>query len=115
MATTEAITQRDRALSSANRKRIAIAGIRAQLASGRLTVADVMMDPPDALTGTPLIDILRMQRASRRNGLSIAIIGEEAIDANVNLLLPLGCASARVRAWVASHGMRSTPVGRWTA
>lgn len=108
-------TQRDRALNSANEKRAAIASIRVQLSSGQLTVADVMLDPPVALKDTPLIDILRMQRARRRNGLSLAIIGEEAIDANVNLLLPLGCASARVRAWVAAHGMRSTPIGRWTA
>lgn len=115
MATTEAITQRDRALSSANQKRIAIAGIRAQLSSGQLTIADVMMDPPRELLATPLIDILRMQRGRVRSGLSLTIIGEEAIDANVNLLLPLGIASARVRGWVAAHGMRSTPIGRWTA
>lgn len=109
------ITQRDRALNSANEKRAALAAIRVQLSSGQLTVADVMLDPPAALQDTPLIDILRMQRSRRRNGLSLAIVGEEAIDANVNLLLPLGCASARVRSWVAAHGMRSTPIGRWTA
>lgn len=102
--------QREAARLSANDKRRAVAATRQRLQSGTLTLADAMSNPPDELLRYPLIDVIRFTRRSLRpGGGSFVAIGRQAIRDDVNLMVPLGRASARSRAWVAEFGTH----GQW--
>ena len=101
--------QRARALTEANAQRARQAQLRSDMIAGRLTLAEIMAQPPPDLARTMLIDVIRMMRSSvsaRRSSPVMTRIGREAVAAGVNLLVPLGDASVRSRAWVAAHGGR---------
>ncbi len=86
------------------------AAVRAALRSGTLTLQDAMTSPPPELLRDPLIDVLRHGRGCcRRSPAWMEKLGREAVRDGVNLMVPLGRASARSRAWVAEHGSH-----RWT-
>jgi hypothetical protein len=78
---------------------------RRALRTGALSMEAVMRDPPPALAGVPLIDVVRLGYRYR-NGGAITEIGRMALRDGVNLMMPLGTASVRSREWVARHGCR---------
>lgn len=90
----------------AHAKRRGMAAVRRKLRTGELTLGDVMAAQPAELNDVLLVDVLRWAR--RCGGKRVAeIVGREALRDQVNLMVPLGRASARSRAWVAEHGVRS--------
>jgi hypothetical protein len=106
MATLE-VPQHMQALQRGNELRGRRAEAKRRLRSGDLSLADAMGDPPPEIAGMLLIDVIRALGTSRRA--SLQDLGRMAIADRVNLMVPLGGASARSRAWVATHG------GRWTS
>ena len=97
--------KRDASLHNANTTRLELSLTRRSLRSGALTLDAVMTDPPDVLRNVPLIDVIRWTRTQgRRRAVAFTVIGQRAVQDNVNLMRPLGEASARSRAWVAEHG-----------
>jgi len=101
------------ALRQANRQRAAIAAITAEARADRLNFEQLLLDPPDALAGYPLIDVLRLGR-TRRNAQWIVRLGRDAARADVNLLAPLGRCSQRSRLWLVDwlQRHRATPTQR---
>lgn len=100
--------QRRAHLSLANRRRAEVGEARAALRSGALPLEDVMADPPAALAAVALVDVIRWCRstAPSQGRPAVVQIGQQAVRDDVNLLVPLGEASARSRAWVAQWGTR---------
>jgi hypothetical protein len=97
--------QRRKACEAASRKRAQITALKQQLLGGTLTLEDVLMDPPEALTQVPVIDVLRMtRRAGNRGARGLWQINGRAVHAGVNLMMPLGLASERTREWAAENG-----------
>lgn len=101
-----ATRQRTTALQVANARRLQTALMKKQLRTGALPLTTVMSAPPELLAGTPLIDIVRWAYASNRRTAAIEQLGRQAVIDNVNLMVPLGRASAKSRAWVARQGLR---------
>ncbi len=85
------------------------AAYRTALADGSITLEDVMDERPAALHDVMLVDLILWTRSRSRGRRSPAItaIGRMAVAADVNLLLTLGVAGLRSRAWVAANGYRS--------
>ncbi len=83
--------------------RQARAQVRADLRAGRIRVADVLADPPACILDVTLHDVLRWQVATRSPRRDMRL-GSEALADRVNLLVPVGLASARSKAWAAQHG-----------
>ena len=102
MTTAELTEQRTKALECAMDKRRAMADLRARLASERGALADVMRDPPDAVSRMLVVDVVRMAH-SQRSTEALRRLGHLAVRDGVNLLVPLGGASLRTREWVAQH------------
>jgi hypothetical protein len=96
--------QRMSALRSANAVRLEKARIRRQIRAGELSLWDVLMDPPDVLRDSTLLDVLELSRARAGRATSLAHINERAMEEGVNLLLPVRAASQRSRAWLAANG-----------
>lgn len=97
--------QRDFARQKANDKRQRLSILKRGLRNGTLTLSEVMMDPPEDLLRYPLVDIVRFSgRQGHALGRSITALGRRAVRDNVNLMVALGDASARSRAWVAEQG-----------
>jgi hypothetical protein len=101
-ATIDAVDQPTQALQVANAKRIAMAALRRRLRTERGALADVMLNPPAVLENVAIVDVVRLAY-SKRSGRMMQLLGREACRDNVNLLMPLGCASLRTRRWVAEH------------
>lgn len=79
--------------------------IRQNLRTGQLTLTELMADPPIVMRNVTLADILQMRRATTRAAHpSVMALGQRAMRDGINLLVPLGQASARSRAWVAEYG-----------
>jgi hypothetical protein len=87
--------------------RVRRSAAKRRLRSGDLLLTDAMSDPPPELADMLLIDVIRA--LGTRRSASIVELGRMAVADRVNLMVPLGSASARTRAWVAQHG------GRWTS
>lgn len=85
--------------------------VRRAIRTGVLTLEAVMSDPPPALAGVLLIDVVRLGYRYR-TAESVTELGRLALRAGVNLMIPLGVASERSRRWVAENGCRyhRTPV-----
>lgn len=96
-------------------KRSARAEIRRRLRTGQLSLTELVSDPPPEMEGVVLVDVLRMLRDTNRERgqASLAAIGRRAVVDGVNLMVPLGTASARSRAWVAEHGLLGVHQARW--
>lgn len=101
--------QREASLALAQAKRLELAAIKRDLRSGTTSLAALMEDPPEALHSSLLIDVLRWTRSTARNGRGITEIGRQALRDNVNLMIALGDASARSRAWAAEWGRYGRP------
>lgn len=97
--------QRQTALTTANESRSQLAALKRQLRTGEISIEDAMKEPvfADAL----LIDVVRFTRSCglRRQG-TLTVLGKQALRDNVNLMVTVGRASERSKAWVAEHGYR---------
>lgn len=81
--------------------------LRARLADGELTLADVLAGPHPLVENLPLVEVARMRRRAQRGRRATATLeamGREAVRDRVNLMAAAGNASAFSRAWVAEHG-----------
>ena len=101
--TLDAAQQRSLALQKANARRLHIAAYRRALRTGQLPLESVMRDQPAPLAGELLVDVVRMAYTNRASTTGLERLGADAVSAGVNLMVPLGRASARSRAWVARN------------
>jgi hypothetical protein len=99
---TPADKQRREALQRANKVRSELCECKRRMRSGDLTLTDVVTNQPAPLRNIPLVDIIRW--TMRTPGPTLTEIGKRAVRDNINLMVPLGRASALSRAWVAEHG-----------
>jgi hypothetical protein len=95
--------QRFAALELANEKRIRQAELRRRLASERGALRDVLLNPPEEFEHVAIIDVVRLAYSKGRACKSMERLGRLAVRDHVNLLMPLGSASARTREWTAEH------------
>jgi hypothetical protein len=96
-------------------RRSARTELRRDLRNGTVTLQQAMADPPPELEKVLLVDVLRMVRSKRsRSSASMAVLGRRAVHDGVNLMLPVGKASAWTREWVAEHGMLGVHAARFT-
>jgi hypothetical protein len=80
------------------------------LASGHLTLEDVLLPVAPILVDRTLVEVVRWQWADTGVGARPALeeLGGLAVRDGVNLLLAAGHASAYTRAWVVEHGTKWT-------
>jgi hypothetical protein len=102
-----ATQQRHAALHLANSRRHQIALTKQRLRTGDLPLATVMRTQPELLADVALIDIVRWAYVVAKRPRAIERLGRQAVIDGVNLMVPLGRASARSRAWVAQHALRN--------
>jgi hypothetical protein len=91
--------------------RAARADIRRRVQSGRLPIADLLADPPDAVLGMTVFDVLRLLRRDRSANRWEHHLGRQALRDGINVFVRVGEASPRTRAWAIEHGQRH--VVRW--
>ena len=91
--------------------RQATSRLRHALATGELTIADVMRDRPAALCEHTLFEIVLMARGIGRTRLRE--LNSRAIDDAVNLAVTLRDADQYTRRWVAANALRRSPLGAW--
>ncbi len=91
------------ALATANERRMRIAALKSGIRSGDITLAEIMANPPEILSNWSCADVIRARYSSRHAIPSLERLGRLAVRDRVNLLVPLGRASARTRTWVAEH------------
>jgi hypothetical protein len=78
--------------------------IRQDVKTRRLTLQDLMTNPPEALKPKRLLDVIVMcQHEKRHPQQTIAAMGFCAMEDRINLAISLGDADARTRAWVADY------------
>ena len=98
------VEQRQAAIVKANEVRRARLELKDGLRAGTITLDDILLaGPHPAVLRTPLLDVMMWGKAGRLQSRGLAILGERALDARVNLLLPVGQASVRMRAWCVAH------------
>lgn len=95
------VEQRTASLRLANTQRRAQRDLKIALREGTIQFADLLAAPPPFLASVPIIDLIRWTRAKK--GPSLVTIGRAAVRDGVNLMLPLGDASAHSRGWVAEN------------
>jgi hypothetical protein len=93
-----------------NQKRREIADMRRDLHTGRVSIGEVLRNPPACLEERLLFEVLLMGRQIGPE--KLRIINIWAMREGVNLAVPLGRASERSREWLAgelqSHGRYQT-------
>lgn len=97
--------QRESARQLANQKRLRIAELRRDVNQGRVTLAELLADPPPEILQMTLFDVIRMTYTSNRSGTSLEAIGRRALLDGVNLLVRVERSSMRSRQWVAENVM----------
>jgi hypothetical protein len=105
-----AVMTRDESLALGQERRLAIARLRREIRAGRVTLAEVLADPPETLLRWPLIDVVRLVFSGGRGSTTIEMLGRDALGDGVNLMLPLGRSSEATRAWLVDH----VDWGRWS-
>jgi hypothetical protein len=98
-----ATQQRQHAIQQANRIREQRHTIKQDLQAGTLTLTDILTAPHPAVATTPLLDVMLWARKRGMQAPGLARVGEQAIRDRVNLLLPVGSASLRMRKWCAEN------------
>lgn len=94
------------AIVLANQSRARRRDVRAGLQHRDRSLLDVLSGPDPALTGMTLIEVVAMARSTGMRSAGLARIGEDAMHARVNLMLPVERASERQRLWAARAGAR---------
>lgn len=102
------------ALSSAQARRMRLTTLRRDLRAGRVSLTDLMLDPPADMENVILSDVLRWLGCGGSSS-RIRSLGKWAVRDSVNLLQTVGEASAFSRAWVAENGLHGLQKGRWAA
>lgn len=92
--------QRQTALLTANETRTKRAQLKRGLRSGDVTLAQAFREP--VFADSLLIEVVRYTGAHK----ALAAVGKQALRDNVNLMVTVGRASERSKAWVAKHGYR---------
>lgn len=100
---TPKIVQRDKALRMANGRRMQLVELRRDMRAGRVTLAEIMVDPPDLLEHVACIDVVRMNYSRVKATPWMERLGRLAVADGINLMMPLGRASARTREWIAEN------------
>lgn len=85
--------------------------IRDGLASGRLTIADVMRDQPAEMGDRALFEILLFTRGVGRRRLQE--LNARAVAQQVNLAVTLGRADEPIRNWVTANVQRRAALDVW--
>lgn len=96
------VEQSLQALQTANSLRSDRAQLRRAMRTGEVTLAEVMLDPPEAAKSALVIDVIRWQHG--KCVASLRVIGKQALRDRINLMLTVGSSSTMTRAWVAEHG-----------
>ncbi len=78
--------------------------LRAAIASGALTLGELLADPPTAIDDLTLVDVIRWTRTRSGRVRYITQIGQWAVRDRINLLVTVAASSQRSRAWVGEHG-----------
>jgi hypothetical protein len=104
MTTTERDAQRSAALRQARRQITVRSEVRRGFRDGTLNLATVLADPPPELKRVLLVDVLRWAAVYQGATTRMVDLGAMALEARINLMVPLGRASVRTRAWAAEHG-----------
>lgn len=99
---TPADKQRRDAIRLANKARSDLGDCKRRMRSGDLTLTEVVINQPAPLRKALLVDVIRW--TMRTPGAALTEIGKQALRDKINLMVPLGTASALSRAWVAEHG-----------
>jgi hypothetical protein len=101
--------QRRRALRSANEKRKAVKNVRHSMMDGVLPIRDVLLPTPRvAIEGLAAVDVVRWAprlgagNPNRATANTVAL-GVRAMQAGVNLLVPVGDLSFQDREWLAER------------
>lgn len=92
--------QRRQALMCANAKRANKATLRGDLRLGHRTLFEVLSDPPECIRDVPLFEVASYPFSSWPS-MRMQKLGEAALSKNINLMLPVGATSTRVRSFVA--------------
>jgi hypothetical protein len=82
-------------------KRRAAADLRRALRDGDVSLAEVLLDPPECLAHLPIFQVLTMGRSLGPRKLQY--LNTWAMREFVNLAVPLGQASKRSRKWCAEN------------
>lgn len=99
--------QRARAIINANKRRQDLAQLRKRIKGDREYAATVFRDPPDAALDLAVVEVLVLARSAKGwRSSCLGEIGGQAVRDGVNLMMPLGRASARTREWAATEGLR---------
>ncbi|HZA18925.1 MAG TPA: hypothetical protein VE645_18945 [Pseudonocardiaceae bacterium] len=78
--------------------------LRQRIDAEELDLADLMRDPPDAIGGLPLDEVIFMCRGKRQHARErLAVMGHCALRDGVNLLELVARADVRTRGWVADY------------
>jgi hypothetical protein len=96
--------QRSRALESAREQKAKLTKIRKGLRDGTLTLRDVLVDPPEELHNTPIIDVLRWNRSKGTRSNVLWQMNAWAVRQQINLLMPVGRASKDTRLFAVALG-----------
>lgn len=99
------IKQATAALASANTKRTKIADLRRRARRNPQAVIDALTDPPEYAHHITVLELLAMARSTGMRATAIEHVGYRAINDGINLLVPLGRASATTRYWACLNGL----------
>ena len=88
----------------ANAKRLARRDLHRAVLDRRIDVRTLLREPPEALHGMTVADVMLLARVSRRAASArMAEVGARAVADRVNLFVPIERASARTRSWAAAN------------
>jgi hypothetical protein len=87
------------ALAVANTVRIERAVLRAKVVNDACSLRELFADPPDALSRAPIWQVLCWRLSSWQ----VARLNRKAIDARVNLALPIASLNTHTREWLCEH------------
>jgi hypothetical protein len=81
--------------------RIARGSLRRDMASGRVTWQDVILDPPDCVESLFLSELLLMVPGMGRH--RVEVLAERAFQDGITLVVRCGRSSTRTRQWVVDN------------
>ncbi len=98
--------KRDRALREANERRLEVAEWRKRLRRNVPEIRRALATKPDPIAEVLVVELLSWARARGLRAGQLEEIGRQAVVDDVNLLVPLGRASVKTRAWAIEHGLK---------
>lgn len=96
--------ERSRALGIGNAKRVERARIRSGVLDGSIAIREILEEPPPAVHGLTLYEVVHFTRRDRRSGVAWrSRLGRAAVRDGVNLLMPVERACRESREWCAEN------------